>query len=85
MGTKSSSEVSNGGGNNPFTVTHNNDEVGKSITAVKLNGANYLAWSKYIKVALRVKKKLNFLLEDLPPETAAEYENWMSANSYVMS
>jgi len=41
--TKSSSEVSSGGGNNPFTIIHNNDEIGKSITAMKLNGVNYLA------------------------------------------
>jgi len=42
VGTEYSSEVSSGGGNNSFTVIHN-DEIRKSITAVKLNGANYLA------------------------------------------
>jgi len=35
-------EISSGC-NNPFTIIHNNDEIEKSITAVKLNGANYLA------------------------------------------
>ena len=38
-----SSEVSSGGGNNLFTVIHNNDEIEKSITAAKLNDAIYLA------------------------------------------
>jgi len=41
--TKSSSEVSSGSGNEPFTVIHNNDKKGKSIIAVKLNGTNYLS------------------------------------------
>ena len=84
VGNESSSEVSSGGGNNPFIVIHN-DEIGKSITAVKLNCANYLAWSKSIKVVLRAKKKLKFLLEDLPPETTVDYEDWMRADAYVMS
>ena len=66
MGTESSSEVSSGGGNNPFTIIHN-DEIEKSITVVKLNGANYPAWSKSIKVVLMAKKKLKFLLEDPSP------------------
>ena len=48
METKSSSEVRSGGGNNLFTVIHNNDEIEKQTTAVNLNGVNYLAWSKSI-------------------------------------
>ena len=59
--TESSSEVSSSG-NNPFTVIHNNDEIEKSITAMKLSGANYLVRSKSIKVVLRTKK-LKFLLD----------------------
>jgi len=51
---------------------------------MKLNGANYLAWSKSIKVVLRATKKLNLLLEDPPLETTADYEDWMSTNAYVM-
>ena len=43
VGTEFSSELSSDGGNNSFTVIHNNDEVKKLINAVKLNGANYLA------------------------------------------
>ena len=38
MKTGSSIEVVSG--NNFFTVIDNNDEIRKSITAVKLNGAN---------------------------------------------
>ena len=56
VGTESASEVSSGGGNNPFTVIHNNDEIRKSIIVVKLNGANYLARSKSIKVVLRQRR-----------------------------
>jgi len=56
VGTKFSSEVSSGGSNNLFTVIYNNDETEKPITAVKLNGANYLDWSKAFKVALRRRK-----------------------------
>jgi len=56
VGTESASEVSSRGGNNPFTVIHNNDEIGKLIIAVKLNGANYLARSKSIKVVLRQRR-----------------------------
>ena len=78
MRTESSSEVSSGGGNNAFTFIHNTDEIRKLITAVKLNGANYLIWFKSTKVALRVKK-LKFLLEDSPPKMAVDYENWRSA------
>jgi len=51
---------------------------------VKLNDTNYLAWSKAIKVVSRVKK-LKFLLEDPPPEMAADYEDWMSADTCIMS
>jgi len=29
VGTESSSEVSSGGGNNHFTIIHNNDKIGK--------------------------------------------------------
>jgi len=81
--TEFSSEVSSGGGNNSFTIIHNNDEIGKLITTVKLNGANYLVWPKSIKV-LRAKKKLKFLLEDPPPGKTTNYEDWMSADAYVI-
>jgi len=64
--TESSSEVSSSGDNNLFPIMHNNDEIEKSINTVKLNGANYLAWCKSIKVVFRAKK-LKFLLEDPPP------------------
>ena len=81
--TECSSEVSSGG-SNPFTVIHNNNEIRKSITAMKLNDTNYLVWSKSIKVVLRTKKKLKLLLEDSPPETTIDYEDLMSADVYVM-
>ena len=55
------------------------------IYAVKLSGANYLIWSKSIKVVLRAKKKLKFLLKDLPPETTFDYVDWISADAYVLS
>jgi len=84
VGTESSNGVSSGGGNYPFAVIHNNDEIGKSFTMVKLNDANYLVWYKSIKVVLRAEK-LKFLLEDLLPEMVADYEDWMSADAYVMS
>ena len=80
--TESSSEV-NSGGNNPIIVIHN-DEKGKSIIAVKLNGANYFTWSKFIKLVLRAKKKLKFLLEDPQLEMTADYEDWISADAYVI-
>jgi len=53
--TESSNEVSISG-NNPFTIIHNNDEIRNSIITVKLNGVNYLAWFKSIKVGHRAKK-----------------------------
>jgi len=53
--TESSNEVSISG-NNPFTIIHNNDEIRNSIITVKLNGVNYLAWFKSIKVGHRTKK-----------------------------
>ena len=52
---------------------------------MKLNCANYLAWSKSIKVVLRAKKKLKFMLEDPLPETTVDYEDWIRADAYVMS
>jgi len=51
---------------------------------MKLNGVNYLSWFKSIKVVLSAKK-LKFLLEDPPPETATNYEDLMNADAYIIS
>ena len=37
------------------------DDMPKSITTKKLNGANYLAWAHSVKIFLRGKKKSRFI------------------------
>lgn len=62
-----------------FTVTMS----GKSITTIKLNGTNYLVWSKFVKVVLRAKKFEDFARRT-PRSTLADYEAWTSVDVTVM-
>lgn len=53
----STKSTSDSGNNDLFIIIIlSNDEGGNSITQIKLNRVNYVAWSKYV-ILLRVKKK----------------------------
>ncbi|KAF9601707.1 hypothetical protein IFM89_022236 [Coptis chinensis] len=61
------------------------DDLPKSLTAKKLNDANYLAWCNAVKVCLRGKRKLKYLTDDPPDPQDDKYEDWLCEDSLVMS
>lgn len=64
-------------------AVNKDDDMPKSITTKKLNGANYLAWVYAIKIFLRGKKSR--FLSELPLATNNKiYDDWCSENLCVM-
>ncbi|KAK4836176.1 hypothetical protein QYF36_019499 [Acer negundo] len=57
--------------------------VGISLTAVKLNDANYLLWSRAIKKYLTAQAKEKYLTDTKPADDAKEYQRWVEEDAMV--
>ena len=57
------------------------------ITIHKLNGCNFLKWSQSVKLFIRVKGKLGYLIgaNKAPKPEDHVYQTWDSENSMVMA
>ncbi|KAL0434017.1 UNVERIFIED_CONTAM: hypothetical protein Slati_2736000 [Sesamum latifolium] len=55
------------------------DNPGMSLVSAPLDGTNFLAWSRSIKIALGAKMKLSFIngRGEKPKETDENYEQWI--------
>ncbi|KAJ8767701.1 hypothetical protein K2173_020641 [Erythroxylum novogranatense] len=70
----------------PYHVNHS-EAPGFSLVNTPLTGSNYLSWSRSVQIALRAKKKLEFIngkIKALLPDSD-EYEKWLTADSMVVS
>lgn len=45
------------------------------ITSTAINGVNYLAWSKSIKLVLKAKKMLKFMVKEPRQKMSTDYED----------
>ncbi|CAL1377766.1 unnamed protein product [Linum trigynum] len=63
-----------------------NENLSQGIISVKLDGTNYHASSRSMRIALKTKKKLGFINDTLPmPQpTDDDYEIWDQSNTNVM-
>ncbi|PKI70924.1 hypothetical protein CRG98_008657 [Punica granatum] len=70
----------------PYTVTPSDGSVLR-LTECKLNGENYLAWSRLMRMALRAKNKVCFIDGTLPEPADGDPSKplWVMANSLVVT
>ncbi|KAL0373882.1 UNVERIFIED_CONTAM: Retrovirus-related Pol polyprotein from transposon RE1 [Sesamum radiatum] len=63
------------------------ENPGAVLVSNSLTGSNFLSWSRSIKFALRAKMKLGFIdgKNPKPAENSEEYEQWVRADSLVIS
>jgi len=63
------------------------DHPSMQLTNVKLNGLNFLQWSRSVKVALRTKVKLGFIDGSFarPSLQSPVHEQWNRCDSMVVS
>ncbi|KAL0404363.1 UNVERIFIED_CONTAM: hypothetical protein Sradi_2077100 [Sesamum radiatum] len=63
------------------------ENPGAVLVSNSLTGSNFLSWSRSIKFALRAKMKLGFIDGEnpKPAENSEEYEQWVRADSFVIS
>ncbi|KAF5459716.1 hypothetical protein F2P56_019638, partial [Juglans regia] len=67
---------------------HPSDNPGALLVSEIFNGANYVAWSRSISIALTVKNKLAFVDGSLPqpsPNNTKLQVAWLRANNLVLS
>ncbi|OVA14978.1 hypothetical protein BVC80_65g25 [Macleaya cordata] len=60
------------------------DEMGKSITSVKLYGGNYLGWCHAVEVFLMGKDKSEHILEEPPSKDSPKYREWARNDAIVL-
>ncbi|PKI60227.1 hypothetical protein CRG98_019415 [Punica granatum] len=70
----------------PYTVT-SSDSTGIQLINCKLNGDNYLTWSRLMRIALRAKNKIGFIDGTLPEPGEGDPNRalWVMANSTVVT
>ena len=70
----------------PIAVS-DNTSPSLQITPFKLNGRNFLQWSRSTAIAIRGKGKIGFLdgSSPDPPADDLEYTAWDTTNSLVMA
>ena len=56
-----------------------------SNTSIKLDGKNYLIWTKSIQVFLEAHKKIKHIMQDLSNIKAMEYENWLASDYDIIT
>jgi len=71
---------------NPY-YTHPNENPGVAIIAQVLNGANYHSWSRAMLLALKTKKKVQFVDGSLPRPALNDpnFTIWDHCNTLVVS
>lgn len=87
------SEISSGGDKTPLPSESAMDfrppidSTPVTITNQKLNGANYLAWSRAVELFIKGRRKKEYLSEKMEPpnETSDKYAVWEAENSMIMS
>ena len=64
-----------------------NSSLSLQITSYKLNGKNYLQWSRSVQMVIRGRGKIGFLDGSLtkPSSTDPSYSTWDTQNALVMS
>ncbi|XP_057976054.1 uncharacterized protein LOC131163475 [Malania oleifera] len=67
---------------------HPSDNLGALLVSEILTGANYVAWSRSISIALTVKNKIAFIDGTLPQSNSGDSRiriAWLRANNLVLS
>jgi len=70
----------------PYDIT-SNDNPGILITQVQLRGENYDEWARFVKTALRARKKFGFVDGTISQPTieSGDLEDWWTTNSLLVS
>ncbi|OVA08837.1 hypothetical protein BVC80_1405g3 [Macleaya cordata] len=66
------------------TSYHIGDDMGKSITVVRLYGGNYLGWCNAVQVFLFGKEKLAHITEEPPSKDTSTYREWVRDDAIVL-
>ena len=67
------------------TVSHDSWTCSLSSTSIKLNGKNYLLWSKSFQVFLDVHQKILHITYDPPDVKDPTYDDWFASDCRVIS
>ncbi|XP_021644989.2 uncharacterized protein LOC110638680 [Hevea brasiliensis] len=70
----------------PFGL-QGSDNPSMPLVSASLTGGNYLAWSRSMTIALRVKNKLGFINGSLQaaPNDSPNFEKWLKVDSMAIS
>ncbi|XP_075498838.1 uncharacterized protein LOC142537165 [Primulina tabacum] len=69
------------------TTLHSDNSFSGAITAYKLNGRNFVPWSRSVQMVIRGKRKFGYLDGSIPspPVEDPSFASWDIQNSLVMS
>lgn len=71
------------------TIVHTaiTENTSLQITSHKLNGKNFLPWSRSVQMVIRERGKLGYLLgqKQRPDENDPAFQTWDAENSIVMA